>query len=178
MADYELCDDDRRDLSDAFDQDKELRWLERDRARAQSALLAAPADADDEVLRALQEEFAQSRDRLEKARAEIVDRMMPQLEARARAKARGGTVVVFTPSEERQLTLPERHALLTGTRRNTLAFELKAVAQERLRHHGWDPQANAERAEAFAEVAASSLPAPSPRLWRVYATVSAVLGIG
>lgn len=178
MSDYDLSDEDRRDLTDAFDQDKELRWLERDRARAQSALLAAPSEVEDEVLRALQQEFSESRDRLEKAKAEIVDRLLPQFQARARARSRGGNSVVFTPSEERQLTLPERHELLTGTRRNTLAFELKEIAQERLRHHGWDPATRENRAEAFAEVAADTLPPPSPRLWRVYATVSAAVGSG
>lgn len=177
MRDYDLSDEDRRDLTDAYEQDKELRWLERDRARAQSALLSADVDVDDEVLRALQQEFAESRDRLEQAKREIQERMLPQFRARARARARGGNVVVFTPAEERQLTLPERHELLTGTRRNTLAFELKAIAQERLRLHGWNPEGAAEKAQAI-EGTGSELPPPSPRTWRVYATVVAAVGVG
>lgn len=176
MKEYQLSDEDRRDLADAYDQDKELRWLERDRARAQGALLAAATDVDDETLRALQLEFAESRDRLERARKEILDRLMPQFQTRVRARARGSNAVVFTPAEEGQLTLPERHELMTSTRRNTLAFELKDIAQERLRHHGWDPDASDGRRLAAAEGAPDALPVPSPRQWRVYATVSAAVG--
>lgn len=177
MKDYELSDEDRRDLADAYDQDKELRWLERDRARAQGALLAVATDVDDETLRVLQQEFSESRDRLEKAKKEIADRLMPQFHARARARINGGNAVVFTPAEERQLTLPERHELITSTRRNTLAFELKAIAQERLKFRGWDPAAAAERAQDDAQATRDALPLPSPRQWRTYATVSAAVGL-
>lgn len=176
MKDYQLSDEDRRDLADALDQDKELRWLERDRARAQNALLAAEADVDDETLRALQQEFADSRDRLEKAKKEIRDRLMPQFHTRARARARGGNAVVFTPAEELQLTLPERHELMTSTRRNTLAFELKEIAQERLRSHGWKPEETADREQGVTEATSGALPLPSLRQWRVYATVSVAVG--
>lgn len=175
--DYELSDDDRRDLADAYDQDKELRWLERDRARAQAQLLGADSEIDDETLRTLQVEFTQCRDRLEKAKKEILERLMPQFAARSRARANGGNAVVFTPSEERTLTLPERHELMTGTRRNTLAFELKAIAQDRLRRHGWNPEAAEERRQADAEVVPDSMPLPSLRQWKVYATVAVALGL-
>lgn len=176
MREYQLSDEDRRDLADAYEQDKELRWLERDRARAQAALLSTAADIDDETLRALQQEFADSRDRLEKAKKEILDRLLPQFRARSRARVRGGNTAVFTPSEELQLTLPERHELMTSTRRNTLAFELKEIAQERLRSRGWDPDAAAARAQLSVESTPDCLPIPSPRQWRVYATVAAVVG--
>jgi hypothetical protein len=176
MTQYQLSDEDHRDLADAFDQDKELRWLERDRSRAQSALLAAAADVDDETLRALQLEFAESRDRLERSKKEIVDRLMPQFHTRARARLRGSNAVVFTPAEESQLTLPERHELMTGTRRNTLAFELKDIAQERLRHHGWNPEHAQGQRQSVAEASPDALPLPSPRQWCVYATVAAIVG--
>jgi len=176
MKDYQLSDEDRHDLADAYAQDKELRWLERDRARAQSALLAAATDVDDDLLRVLQTEFAESRDRLEHARKEIVERLVPQFHVRARARLRGGNAVVFTPAEELQLTLPERHDLMTGTRRNTLAFELKEIAQGRLRSHGWNPDAAAGRGQSVTEATPDALPLPSPRQWRVYATVTAVVG--
>lgn len=177
MKEHPLSDEDRRDLTDAFAQDKELRWLERDRARAQSALLAAAADVDDDTLRALQAEFADSRDRLERARKEIVDRLLPQFQVRARARLRGSNAVVFTPAEELQLTLPERHELMTGTRRNTLAFELKEIAQDRLRSHGWDPDRSDERRHGVTDSTPDALPLPSPRQWRVYATVMSVVGV-
>jgi len=176
MNEYQLSDEDRRDLADAYEQDKELRWLERDRARAQGALLAAATDVDDETLRALQLEFAESRDRLERAKREILERLLPQFQIRLRARARGGNAVVFTPAEELQLTLPERHELMTSTRRNTLAFELKDIAQERLRSHGWEPGAADGRRLAAAESTTDDLPVPSPRQWRVYATVAAAVG--
>ena len=176
MKDYQLSDEDRRDLGHALDQDKELRWLERDRSRAQTALLGAVADVDDETLRALQTEFAQSRDRLEGAKKEIMDRLLPQFQRRARARTRGSNSVVFTPSEEMLLTLPERHDLMTSTRRNTLAFELKERAQERLRQHGWNPERAAERHQHATAAAPDALPLPSPRQWRVYATVEAAVG--
>jgi hypothetical protein len=174
--DYQLTDEDRHDLAIAIAQDKELRWLERDRARAQAALLSAASDVDDETLRVLQTEFAESRDRLEKAKKEIRDRLMPQFQVRARAKARGGNAVVFTPAEERHLTLPERHDLMTGTRRNTLAFELKEIAQERLRSHGWNPDETAEHGHAVTDATPDGLPLPSPRQWRVYTALAAVVG--
>lgn len=176
MTDYTLAADDHHDLADALGQDKALRWLERDRARAQAALLGASADVDDEVLRALQVEFALSRDRLEQAKREILDRLLPQFERRARARSRGSDVVVFTPAEEMRLTLPERHDLMTSTRRNTLAFELKDLAQERLREHGWIPEDPKERKERASGVTAADLPLPSPRQWLVYAVVAATVG--
>lgn len=176
MKDYQLSDEDRRDLADALDQDKELRWLERDRARAQAALLSVATDVDDETLRALQTEFSESRDRLERSKQEILDRLLPQFQMRARARQRGSNAVVFTPAEELQLTLPERQELMTGTRRNTLAFELKEIAQERLRSRGWDPDAAGERRLGAAEHVAGGAPLPSLRQWRVYATVSAAIG--
>ena len=177
MTDYQLSDDDRRDLADAYDQDKELRWLERDRARAQAALLSAD-DVDDETLRALQLEFAESRDRLERAKKEIADRLRPQFEVRTRARARGSNAVVFTPAEELQLTLPERHELISSTRRNTLAFELKDLAQERLRSRGWNPVTDSDRGLPSDGSAPDIVPIPSPRQWRVYAIVAAVVGTG
>lgn len=176
MHHYSLTDEDRQDLANAYDQDKELRWLERDRSRAQTALLGASADVDDDTLRALQVEFAQSRDRLERAKKEIFDRLLPQFQRRTKARARGGNTVVFTPAEEAQLTLPERHDLMTSTKRNTLAFELKDRAQERLRHHGWNPEVDDERRHRVSGAMPDALPLPSPRQWRVYATVAAAVG--
>jgi hypothetical protein len=177
MKDYQLSEDDRHDLSAAFAQDKELRWLERDRARAQAALLAARADIDDEMLRVLQTEFAESRDRLERAKKEILDRMLPQFQVRWRARIRGANAVVFTPAEESQFTLPERNELMASTRRNTLAFELKERAQERLRSHGWNPDAVEELRSVVTDATPDALPIPSCRQWRVYSAVAAAVGI-
>jgi hypothetical protein len=174
--DYPLSDDDHRDLVHAYDQDKELRWLERDRARAQGSLLSASADVDDETLRTLQLEFADARDRLERAKKEIRDRLIPQFVRRAKARARGSNSVVFTPAEESQLTLPERHELMTSTMRNTLAFELKERAQERLKQHGWNPEDSDEKRSRISGATPDALPLPSPRQWRVYATVAAAVG--
>jgi len=173
MTEYELIEEDRSDLADAFEQDKQLRWLERDRARAQGALLGAAVDVDDETLRTLQLEFAESRERLETAKREILGRLLPQFQIRAKARRHGGNAAVFTPAEEMQLTLPERHELMSGTRRNLYAFELKEIAQDRLRSHGWQQRSSGERRDPSPDAP----PIPSPRQWRVYATVSRALGI-
>jgi hypothetical protein len=136
-----LSPEELADLQDAIDQDKELRWLERDATLAERALTQAPEGVTGAELKALHHAHVQAQDRLRAAHDAILAWLQPQFDRRRSARLRGADHVVFTREEFRLLSLAERDKLdQPGGDPVRVAAELKAKAREILQARGWKPR--------------------------------------
>jgi hypothetical protein len=136
-----LTPEEQADLQDAIDQDKELRWLERDASLAERALLDAPAGTRGEELRRLHKSHHDAQQRLGAAHAAILAWLEPQFAKRRQARLGGGETVVFTREEFRVLSLDERTRLdQPGRDQVRVSQELKQRTREILAGRGWHPR--------------------------------------
>jgi hypothetical protein len=137
-----LTDEERGDLNDAIDQDKELRWLERDASIAERSLVTAPEGIGGAELRRLHQSHLEAQARLAAAHEAIMNWLRPQFHRRRAARAADADAVVITREEFRMLSVEERDRLEQGGRDATrLAQELKAKARDILSAKGWTPRA-------------------------------------
>lgn len=136
-----LSTEERDDLQDAIDQDKELRWLEHDASVAEKALLDAPDGLKGEDLRKLHRTHRDAQQRLAAAHAAVMAFLAPQFTKRREARKVGDDVVVFTREEFRALTMEERGRMeMAGRDGQRIAAELKEKSREMLEARGWRPR--------------------------------------
>lgn len=136
-----LTPEEQADLQDAIDQDKELRWLERDASVAERALLDAPSGTRGDELRRLHRAHHDAQQRLAAAHAAILAWLEPQFAKRRQARLGGGDAVVFTREEFRVLSLEERGRIdQPGRDQLRAAQELKQRTREILSGRGWHPR--------------------------------------
>lgn len=134
-----------QDVQDAVDQDKELRWLERDASIAERALLDAPAGTKADRLKTLHRAHLEAQQRLTAAHEAILSWLEPQFAKRRQARLRGDDAVVFTREEFRVLSLTERDRLdQPGRDHLRIAAELKEQARATLEARGWKPAQRAK----------------------------------
>lgn len=163
-----LTPEEQADLQDAIDQDKELRWLERDASLAERGLLDAPQGTRGDELRRLHRSHQDAQQRLSAAHAAILAWLEPQFAKRRQARLGGGEVVVFTREEFRILTIEERSRLdAPGREQTQAAFELKQRARDILAGRGWNPRQRGP-------VAGGRAPTLRHGAWRVRARLEAV----
>jgi len=164
-----LTDEEQADVQDAIDQDKELRWLERDASIAERTLLDTPPGTRDEDLRRLHRAHHDAQQRLAAAHATILAWLEPQFGKRRQARLRGDDVVILTREEFRVLSKDERELLeQPGRDRLRAAQEIKRRARDILTGRGWQP-----RQRAAATVGAR-LPLLGVGDWRVRGRLDAV----
>ncbi|MDX2184733.1 MAG: hypothetical protein SFW08_12200 [Gemmatimonadaceae bacterium] len=165
----DLSPEERDDVMDAVDQDKELRWLERDASLAEHALLHAPDGIRGEDLRRLHRAHSEAQQRLAAAHAAILGWLEPQFARRRNARLTGHDALVLTREEFRILTLEERDQIDRGGRDSLkVALELKAKAREVLAARGWKPRSHPERAGA------TRAPVLVRSAWRVRGRLEAI----
>lgn len=163
-----LTPEEQADLQDAIDQDKELRWLERDASLAERALLDAPPGTRGDELRRLHKSHHDAQQRLGAAHAAILAWLEPQFAKRRQARLGGGDAVVFTREEFRVLSLDERARLdQPGRDQMRVADELKQRTREILAGRGWHPR---ERSAA----AGGRAPKVGASAWRVRSRLDAL----
>lgn len=136
-----LTPEEQADLQDAIDQDKELRWLERDASLAERALLDAPVGTRGDDLRRLHRAHLDAQQRLGAAHAAVLAWLEPQFGKRRQARLGGGDSIVFTREEFRVLSIEERSRLdQPGRDQVRVAQELKQRTREILSGRGWHPR--------------------------------------
>lgn len=136
-----LNPEERSDLQDAIDQDKELRWLEHDASVAERALLDAADGLRGEELRKLHRAHRDAQHRLAAAHAALVAFLAPQFKRRREARRHGDDHVVFTREEFRILSIEERARMdVPGRDGQRVAAELKQHSRDMLEARGWKPR--------------------------------------
>jgi hypothetical protein len=170
--DAPLSDEERLDLQDALEQDKELRWLERDASIAERALVAAPDEVAIEELRRRHRTHVEAQARLAAAHASILAWLRPQFARRRQMRAADQDAVVFTREEFRVLSIEDRDRIeAPGRDQQRLAKELKAKARDVLIGRGWTPR-NAQRAAAPGR--APAMPASA---WAMRQRLDGIFGV-